>query len=71
MKCTLIMTLALLISSGFLVASSAQKPDPFADVPLSQRERLKSSLAEFVDYHRAKQWNKVYVCWRSVIRMQP
>jgi len=51
----------LAIGSGSIGAvSSDQKPDPFANVPESQRERLKSRLAEFVEYHRTKQWNKVY-----------
>jgi len=55
----LIITLA--ISSSFIEAiPNQQKADPFVDVPQSQRERLKSRLAEFVEYYRTKQWNKVY-----------
>lgn len=41
-------------------ASTQQKPDPFADVPAVQRERLKARLSKFVDYHRTGQWDKVY-----------
>ena len=49
-----------LITCGIAAASDGQKPDPFAAVPSSQRERLKSRLAEFVDYHRAKHWSRAY-----------
>ncbi|HEV8368831.1 MAG TPA: hypothetical protein VGQ39_12835 [Pyrinomonadaceae bacterium] len=52
--------MSLLIGSAFVGASSGQKPDPFANVPASQRDRLKSRLTEFVDYHRTKQWERVY-----------
>jgi hypothetical protein len=59
MKMSLVIMLA--IGASFLAASSnAQKPDAFADVPASQRERLKSWLSEFVELHRSKQWNRVY-----------
>src|SRR5438105_1183206 len=40
--------------------SQQQKVDPFADVPSTQRESLKARLYEFVEYHRTKQWGKVY-----------
>src|SRR5262245_33178402 len=56
-----ILLIALLISLSFVEGIPAQqKADPFAAVPPSQGERLKSRLAEFVEYHRTKQWDKVY-----------
>ena len=54
------LTVLLLIITGFAGAQNKSQPDPFADVPSSQRDRFKSRLTEFVDYHRAKQWNAVY-----------
>jgi hypothetical protein len=54
------LTVLLLIIAGLVGAQSKPKPDPFADVPVSQRDKLKSRLIEFVDYHRTKQWDKVY-----------
>jgi hypothetical protein len=52
----------LLLMNSFLVGLnlSPQQTDPFANVPLSQQERLKSRLTQFVEYHRLKQWDKVY-----------
>jgi hypothetical protein len=55
------LVIMLVITAGFIGASSnAQKPDAFADVPASQRERLKSRLSEFVELHRSKNWSRVY-----------
>jgi len=53
--------LSLVIGSNLLATKShGQKADPFADIPSSQRERLRSRILEFVEYHRTKQWNRVY-----------
>jgi hypothetical protein len=40
--------------------SHQNKPDPFVDLPGDRRENLKSRLAEFIEDHRTKQWEKVY-----------
>src|SRR5215510_11508761 len=56
-----ILLIALLISPIVVEGTPIQqKADPFAVVPPSQGERLKSRLAEFVEYHRTNQWDKVY-----------
>jgi len=55
-----ILLIAILSSFGFVEGPAQQIADPFADVTPSPRERLKSRLAEFVEYHRTKQWDKVY-----------
>ena len=57
----ILLIISLIITSNLVVANPhRQKADPFADVPQSQRERLKSCLNEFIEYHRTKQWDKVY-----------
>lgn len=56
-----ILLIALLISSVFVAEAPApQKVSLYAAVPTEQRERLKLRLAEFIEYHRTKQWDKVY-----------
>jgi hypothetical protein len=61
MKGPLLIMISLVLGSTVVgTTSNAQKADPFADVPSSQRERLRLRLVEFIDYHRTKQWNKVY-----------
>ena len=56
-----IMTMLIVIAFGISGVSSGQKrSDPFDSVPLSQRDRLKSRLNDFIQYHRNKQWNNVY-----------
>jgi hypothetical protein len=57
----ILLVISLAVSSCLVEANSnGQKTDPFVDVPSSQRERLKSRLNEFIEYHRTKQWDKVY-----------
>jgi hypothetical protein len=52
--------LAILISLGLVGQALPQQKDAFANVPAAQREKLKLRLAEFLEYHRTREWNKVY-----------
>lgn len=60
MKGVSLIILLAIGSSVIGATSKQQKADPFANLPESQRERLKSRLTEFVEYHRSRQWEKVY-----------
>src|SRR5882724_7512167 len=47
---------------GTVIPQKTKQPkgDPFAIVPAGRRERLKYRLAEFIEYQRKKQWDKVF-----------
>jgi hypothetical protein len=59
----ILIVVLVLVTSGYgsgWATSGQNKQDPFAAVPPSQRDQLRSRLLEFVAYHRAKDWEKVY-----------
>lgn len=50
----------VLLVEEFQKKAAQEKKDAFAEVPATQREKFKSRLEEFVEYHRTRQWDKVY-----------
>ena len=57
----LTLCLVFLAIGGTSISIPAQsKRDPFEAIPEGRRERLKYRLAEFIEYQRKKQWDKVF-----------
>jgi len=60
MKLARFTAILILLAAQFSAVLGVQKTDPFALVPAVERDRLKMRLAEFVEFHRTKQWERVY-----------
>lgn len=60
MRLTIVTILALTLIVAASGSKARLKDDPFSRVPSSRRSQLKSRLHDFVGYHAAKDWDRVY-----------
>jgi hypothetical protein len=57
---SILIIISVFFSPNLIGAATGQKADPFAEVPSSQRARLKTRLDKFIGHHHAGRWDEVY-----------